>query len=91
MPEALSMVLLQNLVSVIVSIAQYMYTFFIIPFMGTGFQIYYNGFYKALDRFTIHLFISAYTVFVKTVYKIAAVNRDRNEATISRNSTKYSF
>ena len=70
-----------------------MYTFFIIPFMGSGFQVYYNGLYirhltdLLFVNLITHLFISAYTVFVKTVYKIAAVNRDINEAMISRNST----
>ena len=33
-----------------------------------------------------HSFILAYKFFVKTVYKIAAVNRDTNAATISRYS-----
>lgn len=37
-----------------------------------------------------HSFILAYTFFVKTVYKIAAVNRDTNAATISRYSAAIS-
>ena len=37
-----------------------------------------------------HSFILAYKFFVKTVYKIAAVNRDTNAATISRYSAAIS-